>query len=74
MNKTMKELEKAHKYFGEIKSRSTSLCFGFLYTLAGLFANIGADYGKYSFSLWLFALLVIYTLFKNAMDAAELGY
>lgn len=74
MNKTMKELEKAHKYFGEVKSRSTSLCFLCLYLFAEFFALSGSRYGMYPLWIWMFALILIYTLFKNAMDAAELGY
>lgn len=70
MNKTMRELEKAHKYFGEVRSRSTKTYFAFMYIFADAFAHIGAERGVFSFWLWVIALLFIFNLFKNAMDAA----
>ncbi|QHJ79197.1 MAG: hypothetical protein [Caudoviricetes sp.] len=74
MNIAIRELEKDHWQFCLIQSRSSNMCFWLLVATLKLFACLGSYHGINIFILWIFALFLIYMLFKNAMDAAELGY
>lgn len=66
-------LKKHIDALNNIYSRSQWMLYFYFYMLAGAFANLGAKQGIHSFSAWLLLLIIIFTIFRNAMDMAEVG-